>query len=883
MARLSLFGGSKTEELPAELRTILGQMQKEREAFESLILRGQESTREVSRFGESMTGAQTALAQLRTQMEATQVKLEAMQRLVPTMATLDEQTQSFTATQRRMESQATNASEDVKRIRADVDELRNTLEMALALKNDLTGFLELGGGFKALRIDADHLAAQLRDLTQGFDRVRERQDEIRLAGDGAVSRLEAFVERHRQLQVTVTGTESRVNALTPTLETLSQAAAQVSETRRQLNTVKALGDSISQKVAALEQQRDAVDRALGQAAQLNQVMQEINLKVQKQQESAKELGAIEARVKDLVTLHGEALERSKQITARQEEIARADQDLRGQLTAARDDVKQAVDRFEMENRGLEAAGQRITDLRAAVTDIEGRFRALEESRRAIEEIRARAEGLGTQVGTMSEEIAQLAPQAERVHAVQEDADQLAKAVKDLTARMAQVETTRSTIDAVLRDFASLKGTHEALQDATEQMKVAAGEVARVRQEHADTESWLSGTTASVDALRTQMAELDSLKPTVERVRGEAERVLQAATQIESRGKLVEEVQGRLADLTSLGSQLEERTRALQTRMDAADDRFQAVTAHAEEAERIEKAMPTVVSAVDRSERRIAEVDGAITALESRRVDLEGVAERTRKLGQEVEQRQAALDKASEHLERAAKLREEAATAAQQLEERTGQLSGGLETATGRLGDLTERLEELEGRTQNLRFMQKRMGQFEERLAKWEAAEVELARALEQVGHRQATIDTLQAGIQRVFETAEHTVDDVKAITAAKQEVTETRALLENVLGLVEHAHSVANTLEHKKRQVEQAEERVGRAEALLIDIQSSLETLHGQKAFLDQVLEQAGALQFQAKQAEALIDTLRKERDVTDRVRAAVTELRQGGPVAKGA
>ena len=75
--------------------------------------------------------------------------------------------------------------------------------------------------------------------------------------------------------------------------------------------------------------------------------------------------------------------------------------------------------------------------------------------------------------------------------------------------------------------------------------------------------------------------------------------------------------------------------------------------------------------------------------------------------------------------------------------------------------------------------------------------------------------------------------------------------------------------------MEQAEERLGRVEALLADVQSSFEALHGQKALLDQVTEQAGSLEFHAKQAEALIATLREEREITDRVRAAVAQLRQ--------
>src|SRR6266699_519752 len=141
-----------------------------------------------------------------------------------------------------------------------------------------------------------------------------------------------------------------------------------------------------------------------------------------------------------------------------------------------------------------------------------------------------------------------------------------------------------------------------------------------------------------------------------------------------------------------------------------------------------------------------------------------------------------------------------------------------------------------------------MAQFEERLAMWDAVEAHLNRALEQVPRRQATLDALQADIHRLFEVAEKTTDDVRSIAAAKEEVTQTRAMLENVLSLVTHVHDAANGLEHRKKQVQQA--------------------------LMDQVTEQAGALAFHTKQAEAVLTTLREE--IADKTRTPVTPPREG-------
>ena len=60
----------------------------------------------------------------------------------------------------------------------------------------------------------------------------------------------------------------------------------------------------------------------------------------------------------------------------------------------------------------------------------------------------------------------------------------------------------------------------------------------------------------------------------------------------------------------------------------------------------------VAASVTAAERRLDGVDGSVRALETRTTQLDDLEERIRLLGQELEQRQGALDKATEHLTRA---------------------------------------------------------------------------------------------------------------------------------------------------------------------------------------------------------------------------------------
>ena len=459
MAGWKLFGRDvSTEQLPAELRSILAQMQRERVAFEGLTNTARDSAQNLTQLTQPITDAQKVVNEL-------QGRIKALERLVPVLATLDEQTEAVSKSQRRTETQLTQTSDEAKQLRGDIDELRSTLEQALTLKNDLAGFLELGGGFKSLRMDADKLSTELRDLTQGFQGVRERHEELRRTGEAVASRLNAFEERQQQAQGGVAATESRVAALGQAIKDLSTTATEAAQTKRQLGTLKTLADGVSQKVTALEQQREVVDRATAQVAQLHEVMREVEGKIRRSEESAQSLSALEAKIDQLKSLHGDVLERSEEIGAQHAEAKRTDEELRARLGALRDEVQRTVKRFEMENQGLDAAAQRILDLRGGLTDMEVRFRSLDESSKGIADVRSRADGLAAQLTGVSESVAQLETQAERVRTVEASAARLGETVEDMTQRVARIEKAQPNVQAVLQDVASLKGTHETVKNA----------------------------------------------------------------------------------------------------------------------------------------------------------------------------------------------------------------------------------------------------------------------------------------------------------------------------------------------------------------------------------------------------------------------------------
>src|SRR5437899_11203154 len=110
-------------------------------------------------------------------------------------------------------------------------------------------------------------------------------------------------------------------------------------------------------------------------------MRDVAAKSRRHEESAKGLKDLESKVGELKELHGEVLQRSTEITANHDAVKQADDELRKRLAALRDEVQRAVKRFELENQGLDAVGQRILDLRSGLTGLGGRFKLLAESSR----------------------------------------------------------------------------------------------------------------------------------------------------------------------------------------------------------------------------------------------------------------------------------------------------------------------------------------------------------------------------------------------------------------------------------------------------------------------------------------------------------------------
>jgi len=766
------------------------------------------------------------------------------------------------------------ASAEMDRMQSRMGDLGGKIEGALQIRDDVERVLSLEGPVAAVRSEAEALRGQIAEMAEGVGRIRAQHDDALTAHRQTTSRLEAINEEHQAASGRLEESERRLQSVERSIDPLHQATEAIPSVQHQLAVLKSLADHLAQKTTSLEQQREAVDRAAGQISKLTVMDRELDIWLRRQEEQIRRFAAIEAKVADVQSLQAKVMGRSEELQTAQQEAEAAQQAARQALTDLREQMRKSSESFELENRGLHAVSERVGDLRGAVKECEARFAVLDAASQGAAAVQAQVRSLTEQSVALSQELVRLSDEARRLASMRENAEHLETLAGDTAERMQRIEALKPQLDEAVRQLVSLKGTHEMMADGLEQMRLAHSEMTRVREGHAETQQWLTTTDVWIRKVEAQVKELGGMEPAVERIQAEVEQVRAAMHEVESRRGLVEEVQRRLGELGTLSVELKDRAEGLRGRMDGAEARFTQLAAKAEEADRVSDTMTAVTASVAAAEQRLEVVDGSVRGLEGRTTLLDELEERIRMLGQEIEQRQGALDKATEHLTRASALRQESADAAQRLEELSGRIGTMLQKADGQANGLDRLSGDLGSRATALKAIDRQLTHFESLLAQWESAQAEAARGLEQTLARQGAVDALEAQVKHVFDLAERSVEHAQTIGASRREIEETHQLLEDTNAQLKSAEESLHGFEARRRQLERTEQRLARAEALALEVRSTVESLQAQRAVVEHVIERSGALTFQIKQAEALVETLRRERTLACDVSAAVASLR---------
>jgi len=723
--------------------------------------------------------------------------------------------------------------------------------------------------------DSAAMAALLGERVATLEQQLRAIDALSPTLERAMMRLTAFDESWTSAEAKIAAVEERTSTATGIVGAMKEQSERLPEVQHQIGVLRSLAEQTTQKLAALEQQRDLIDRTSGQVTHLFGMLPQLESGFRRQDELLRLLRELEVRVSAADETQRRVSHETESLNSRHMGLGAEESAMREALNVLRADMERSVTLVEQERRGMDSLTERIAEIRAEVKEYESKLQVLNESGRHIVGLHGQTQHLYAQVSGLTTEFKALGEKAERARLLQAEAARLEQLLAGLGLRVQKLEDSRPAIETAMRDLGVLRGSEDAVRDALEEVGRAQQELARLREAQGDTETWLARSDESTRTLKGQVSELLALEPLVERVRKDVDRVTTSLDLADTRVAQLDDLSQRVANMHALGYELNERTAALIARMDGADQRFSSIASRADEADSVADRFAEVANWIGDADRRMASLSETLDSLGGKARMADELKERLRQLEDELSRREGGLERALEQLGRASELRREGADSAERLEEVVRALSASLATAEERSRDLERSTADLGERSIALNLVQDQLRQFEEHLSRWQVAEREMTRATEAVMSRQEAVDTLQKEVRQVHAEAAQTLAAARSISDARREVEETaRAVLETQAQL-RQATGAVEALELRRQQVERAEARLSRAEAMTLDLRASLETLHGQRAVLDQALEKAGSLSLHMKQAESVIEQLREERTLADRVRAAVVALRQ--------
>jgi len=871
----NLMGNGKDQETLEAMRLVLQEFQAERERYEALIEGSKAGADRLKKLGEPLAKTEGEVESLNGRLSQVEERFQGLVKMGELFQNLDDRAEGLQKSTAWAESRLASALEGSQKIESSMSELVSKVDLAAELKDRLTNFLEVEKPFQLLKGDAESLRGHLEGAVERMARLREQHDRLLDAHKLSLTKLEAMDRRRDEIGRSLQDKERRLEGIEQAVKSIDGVHQHINDVKREMVTLKALGDSVAQKTAALEAHREALDRALSQTENLDRAMRSIDAGVRQQKENEKSLAALSEQVAALRALHEEVIDRSGEITTLQRQSQDQSLAMRHELSAVSDEMKNTIERFDFESRGLESVSQRVGDLRGELNTCEDRFKALHESSLSMGELKHQVQAVSAQLSSLSQEVGQVDREMSKLQSMRRELDATSNTARTVGEQVARIEASRPAIEQGLSELSRLAGAHALVTDALEQMKLAQDEMTRVRQGQNDTRSWLGDVVQNIAGLKEEFAELRQLEPALGAVMKQAQRIHESTSSLDSRREFVDDLNRRLAELGSVSARIEERSQQLGQRMDAAEERFVTLGDQAGTADEVGKTITQVAASVKEASQKTRDLQKAVAAVHERCESVEAIAEETRALRGTLEQRHQAVAEAAQALERASEVREQAANAATQLDELSRKLTSAVSDADRRAQEVDETASQLEDRALALRSVEKRLGDFESRMAKWDVTEQEIARSLEQIASRQGTIESLQGDLERMFQMAEKTSTHVREITSVHKQLEDGRATLQQVLGQLKQLRETKDTLDERKRQMAKAEERLSRSEALLVEVQSSLSVLESQKVLVDQAVEKAGSLQSLLRQAEASIGDLREASRTNARVRPSVADLPQ--------
>lgn len=875
------------EELPEVLQDLLTEVREERGQLEALLARVTTASKTMAGHAKDMEALDEAQKHITERVGSLAERLGAVEALGDTLASVDRGSKELASSQEALEGKLAGMSADVEHLEHFVKEVRDAQVQANDVRLELDSLGGESGPVRTLAKETGELHARLEELAAKVAETDERQGGVGRSQEDMLAKVNEVHARADELADEVEESSAKLSRFQSTLSKLSQIQETAARAEQQLQALSILGEHVNQKLVSFEKQREVVDRAVAQAARLDDLVWDIDARLKKVQEDGKRIAETQMTLADVQELSAETAAHLEDMKDQKAKTMKEAEALEVRLLSVRSEIRTELGRLDTERGGLEALNRQMAELRSGLVDMERRQAALEDSNRAVAEAKTRADDLGAKLITLAADVGRVEEHAERVRTVRANLAMAQEDSRALLGRLRELEESKPSVDELSEKLVSLSALGDTVADSRDRLTAAREELERSHETHTDVRGWLTETRSQLAELQGRMRDLTAMSARVDDTRQLADRALSQVARLGEREGFVHQLEARVDDLRALRQELDERAEVLSTRkteiqelerrtaglsegLRDADRQFETVAKRAEEVAEVEKLLADVTDRVSGMEGRVGGLVGELEDAERRAVEMEALSAKMDAVNREVREREQAIDTALADLDRASGLRADLESAIREMEAQSRAVSGAIEDAGEQASAMTDLAQRMESRVGNLRFTEKRMTQFEDRLSSLQQSEKNLEEAVQGLAERQKSVDAVRAELTSLFESMDRTVEEVRTIGEARGKVDATRATLDKVLARAEEVDQLAEAVERRRAEVEDAERRMVRIEALLTDLRTGMQTLRGEKALVDMAIEKTGDLTYQLKEADAFLRALKDERRTVVRVLEAV-------------
>jgi chromosome segregation ATPase len=883
--------GGQRKQAQDDLRTMLEQAREERMGLAAML--------------EQINGAAPALARASRTLDDLRMKTDEVTRrcdkLSKVVETHAECTDSFEQLEVRMNTLLAQVGEarrtadawaapegELRQMRQAADDMGSRSREVRTTLNDLQNE---GDKLEALRERMRQATAEMGNWVGGAVTLKDELQDLRRAETELRLEMQGICKNAGDARGDCEAVREAVTDVQAKLESLGQLKELSKSTEQRLTALNALAEHVAHKSKALEAQKIAVERAVVEAARLNEMVWNMDTQIAK------------------LTAGGEQIHRTEEVVARTEQLASEAADRLAAATAARDDFLRESRRLEEEARSMADAMrtslERISVDKKEVDAFEERLKALAK---AVGETESRVQGVLARDEELVATQRQVDGLARSFTALAADADELARKQIQFDALSGQLVQ----LDALGKRTAAQHETLLQSQADLDNIRVEIAEFHRAHAEAAQLRDKLALDRTALDAFGERTTEMlgrtPELQALLDEVLGKMALVEKGCDSTAKLGDLTNDLDAQIGRVTArlqFIEKVELRVNSLHEVASDVENKLAAQLARRAEMESAQSLCDTLSAQVTETQQKlegVAAMQVRVLPLASHVAELQQTLERTQQMVEAIR-----IDEALVHEQQArlAGFVEQGKTLAAETTERLNQVRGvsaDLARATALKEELlaevarmqatqldavsqTDAAEEriqradalarqLEQRIAQLMHSGDNIATFEGRLGELDRSAEAVERKIQSLADHDTMVQAVKAEVDNIRQISGRSRADLQYVTEHRGEVVELRSKVEDLIGRLVDTDGKIVQIESRRKVVEEVQSRAENITHMLDDIHVNLEMLSGQRAVIDDVGEKLARLDFTVQEAQNTLRALQREREMAERIEQGMKALR---------